>query len=235
MNEIDCFTVCLMCEYLSMKKFTLIEMLVIISIIGILISLLLPSLSKTRETSRRTVCLSNLKQIGLAYTIYIDNHSTKINLQWGWHSAMGRNPNNPDSLAKERLLNLYVDTRTLAECPGDLGDALSNNNSCYKTFGTSYITPYNHNAFGVESVTSNTSPKSIMDFDTPTKKILTADFSMWTNRNWNDARTKWHWKGNQRRTNMLFMDMHAEFFSFPANYNSRAHGDYPNPDTWGFY
>lgn len=58
-----------------MKKFTLIELLVVIAIIGILASLLMPSLGKAREKSRRAVCKSNHHQFYLAVISYADDNN----------------------------------------------------------------------------------------------------------------------------------------------------------------
>lgn len=56
-----------------MKKFTLIELLVVVAIIGILASLLMPSLGKSRERARIAVCTSNQKQINTATALYMDD------------------------------------------------------------------------------------------------------------------------------------------------------------------
>lgn len=63
-----------------MKKshFTLMELLIVISIIGILASLLLPSLSKAREKSKAAVCLSNLKQSYFATNVFTLENKGKL-------------------------------------------------------------------------------------------------------------------------------------------------------------
>ena len=62
-------------EPAARKGFTLVELLVVIAIIGMLVGLLLPAVQSAREAARRTECKSNLKQVGIAMTMYLDRKS----------------------------------------------------------------------------------------------------------------------------------------------------------------
>jgi len=78
------------------RGFTLVELLVVISIIALLMAILMPALNRARELGRRAVCMGNLKQLALAWVMYADeNDGDLVNGEAGDWSRTRPNPTPP--------------------------------------------------------------------------------------------------------------------------------------------
>ncbi|MCK4659332.1 MAG: prepilin-type N-terminal cleavage/methylation domain-containing protein [Phycisphaerae bacterium] len=98
------------------KSFTLVELLVVVSIIALLLAILMPSLKGAREQARQAVCLNNCHQIGLAMQEYCAEHQDRL-------PSSGGHGGDPDP--RNWWLNVladYVDTSLLYRCPKDQGE-----------------------------------------------------------------------------------------------------------------
>jgi prepilin-type N-terminal cleavage/methylation domain-containing protein/prepilin-type processing-associated H-X9-DG protein len=110
--------------------FTLIELLVVIAIIAIIASLLLPALARAKERTRRVACLSNLRQIDLAFRIYLSENHDRFPDRRDLKSAADYRPwgtwppSDPRGGWAEKVLNNLVGSDGIWMCPGILASPL---------------------------------------------------------------------------------------------------------------
>src|SRR5438045_2246923 len=101
------------------RAFTLIELLVVIAIIAILASLLLPALARAKERAKRIKCISNVKQVNLAFKTFALDH----NNFYPWHTdpteggTYGANAGN--ATRDFTAASNEIDTPKVLLCPGD--------------------------------------------------------------------------------------------------------------------
>ncbi len=183
--------------YKIKNAFTLIELLVVLAILGTIAALLLPTIGSAIEAGHRAKCASNLRQLGIAFHIYIDDWDGKF-------PPLSRPLIGPTEYWYD-IINGYVDDINVWKCPDyTLNDNLIGNQQSYAyNFGL---------GFG---------PRTIRDIQQPSKHVMIADSGntapVWSYCNHRLTRTGWGGSsppGDRHNdgANVLFVDGHVAWY-----------------------
>jgi prepilin-type N-terminal cleavage/methylation domain-containing protein len=224
--------------------FTLIELLVVIAIISMLMAILMPVLRKTRMMARSMRCQTNLRQLAMAWNMYIDDHDgcfyqgVNANLNYGgWKGMVDWTPRplNP-YLSLEADLQNKTDAEVF-ECPADRGGVpgFALREKAYDYLGTSYQT--NIFLIGQDSCGKFSEETAQLDLEiskrlknlninrisSPSRLLLIGDYG-WINQwkprphprqEWKDL-AEWHDRADCH--NLAFLDGHTQLIDVIKGY-----------------
>lgn len=212
--------------------FTLVELLVVIAIIGILAALLLPVLGQGKARARRIQCVNNLKQTGLAFHIFENDHNGKLPTQVSTNDggsaeyvAWGFQVHGPFYFSFEHFLPLAgtLATPKLLACPADSQRWAATNFNQFTNWNLSY-------AIGLPASADNP------------REVLAADRNLPACRHsppgptigYLDARTNtgppyWNMGAHQQKGDVLFADGRVD-----ESYDATFMAEFPVPE-WFVY
>jgi len=200
------------------KAFTLIELLVVISIISLLVSILLPSLSKARDLARRAACASNIRSVGMGVQLYMENNNDMIPL---YITSAGK-PSTWNALMAEYVGGIYnQDGLSIFKCPSD--DRVSSWPTSCPYLPTQAMNYYfvNYNAttckWGLQSFNSILSPdrkifisEAIAKGSTSPSRIINPNPTSFYYPAGSEITIMANLHGDSDSNNVLFADWHIE-------------------------
>jgi len=201
-------------------EFTLIELLVVIAIIAILASILLPSLGKARDKAYSMTCMSNLKQMGYCFNLYLSD-SNDWYPNWRWNSGLDPyiNPNG----------KTYVKTGKCPKTPAMNEEGVFTLESSYSFTGvyyadTQFFSIYQNLDFKVKGAeVRRVSEKIVVN-----ENYGTTGHRYWGSNDLNDRSSRLM---HGRNANFLFADGHSE--SIFMNFGTFSSGPVQGAYQWG--
>jgi prepilin-type processing-associated H-X9-DG protein/prepilin-type N-terminal cleavage/methylation domain-containing protein len=205
--------------------FTLIELLVVMAIIAILAAMLLPSLGKARDKAKTAKCSGNLKQLGIALMMYVDDFNgvlpTAAPRCSAWYCAGSPVPTDYEATWLGTLYDLnYCRNYQVMSCPADVVLAAGSLHGPY-TFGPkpNYGTgSYGYNYFGCGLYSTDPFHR-LAEAKNPSQKYWAADNSdiVGMNGNLNYPYNSAYYDNvvwrHQNGLNMLWLDGHVSWMT----------------------
>lgn len=194
------------------KSFTLIELLIVIAIIALMASMLLPAIAKSRESAKMIVCQSRLKQLGMAFNMYVQDWDNYFPRTAGWANSL---------LPYAAAAASNVMREKVYMCPSEKHP--------YKE--VAYL--YNRRLAGESGYSAGTTINTI---NKPTSVIVLYDDSAPINNNFTTANYS-HVinRGNNQDgnaegrhksgDNFLFVDGHVAWYIIPLGFYSETYGN----------
>ena len=175
---------------LSRKRaFTLVELLVVIGIIALLISILLPSLARAREQGNMVKCMSNLRQLGMAFIMYANENKDFLpaasrypasaadgrcikEYDWIWYQTAAVPPNRPVADRNQSRVAPYLGgfNEQLLRCPSDNIEAHVDASPSGR-----YLYSYAMNQFFESRPEEPNTKVKLSQIRNPTQKVLLAE------------------------------------------------------------
>jgi len=163
----------------TLRAFTLIELLVVIAIIAILAAILFPVFAQAREKARQAACTSNLKQVGTAWMMYLqdyDEHIASGNDPIGWGNCPTMPGRSQFGGWEGNLLAPYIKNTQVFMCPSSPGQFLNHDDNWVACKTMNYwFDSYAYNYVSMETWSCAASAavgKSIAAIDAPADAMV---------------------------------------------------------------